>query len=123
MNDSLKFNRRQILWLGGAFILGALVIGVIAFMLLNIQQRKDEALAYPLNVVEISDTELDPAVWGKNYPREYSSWLKTQQDDAPTAYGGSQPFDKLERYPILKRLWAGYAFSVDYKEERGHFSR
>jgi len=121
MNDSLQFKRRQMLWLGGAFILGALVIGVIAFMLLNIQQRKDEALAYPLNVVEISDTELDPAVWGKNYPREYSSWLKTQQDDAPTAYGGSQPFDKLERYPILKRLWAGYAFSVDYKEERGHF--
>jgi nitrite reductase (cytochrome c-552) len=121
MNESLKWNRRQILWLVGAFALGALVIGGIAFMLLNIQQRKDEALVYPLNVVEISETELNPEVWGKNYPREYSSWLKTQQDDAPTAYGGSQPFDKLERFPVLKRLWAGYAFSVDYSEERGHY--
>lgn len=121
MNESLKWNRRQILWLVAAFALGALVIGGIAFMLLNIQQRKDEALVYPLNVVEISDTELNPEVWGKNYPREYTSWLKTQQDDAPTAYGGSQPFDKLERYPVLKRLWAGYAFSVDYNEERGHY--
>ena len=121
MNDSLKFNRRQIVWLVAAFVLGALVIGVIAFLLLNIQQRKDEALEYPLNVVQISDTELDPAVWGKNYPREYSSWLKTQQDTTPTAYGGSQPFNKLERYPILKRLWAGYAFSVDFNEERGHY--
>lgn len=121
MNDSLKFNRRQIVWLVVAFGLGALVIGAIAFMLLNIQQRKDEALAYPLNVVTIADTELNPEVWGKNYPREFSSWLKTQRDDTPTAFGGSQPFDKLERYPILKRLWAGYAFSVDYKEERGHY--
>ncbi|OQY97217.1 MAG: hypothetical protein B6D41_04015 [Chloroflexi bacterium UTCFX4] len=121
MNDSLKFNRRQIVWLVIAFGLGALVIGAIAFMLLNIQQRKDEALAYPLNVVTIADTELNPEVWGKNYPREFSSWLKTQRDDTPTAFGGSQPFDKLERYPILKRLWAGYAFSVDYKEERGHY--
>lgn len=121
MNESLKWNRRQILWLAAAFVLGALVIGVIAFMLLNIQQRKDEALVYPLNVVEISETELNPEVWGKNYPREYTSWLKTQQSNAPTAYGGSQPFDKLERFPFLKRLWAGYAFSVDYSEERGHF--
>lgn len=121
MNESLKWNRRQIVWLVGAFVLGALVIGGIAFLLLNIQQRKNEAQAYPLNLVEISDTELNPEVWGKNYPREYSSWLKTQQDDAPTVYGGSQPFDKLERYPILKRLWAGYAFSVDYSEERGHY--
>jgi nitrite reductase (cytochrome c-552) len=121
MKDSLKLDRRQIAWLVVAFAGGALLIGAITFLLLNIQQRKDEALQYPLNVVEISETELNPEVWGQNYPREYSSWLKTQEDTAPTAYGGSQPFDKLERYPILKRLWAGYAFSVDYSEERGHF--
>ncbi len=121
MNDSLKFNRKQIVWLVGAFVIGGLVIGAITFLLLSIQTRKDEALQYPLNLVHISDTELNPEVWGKNYPREYSSWLKTQQDDTPTAFGGSQPINKLERYPILKRLWAGYAFSVDFNEERGHF--
>lgn len=121
MKDSLTFNRRQIFWLVAAFLVGGLVIGVIAYLLINIQQRKDEALVYPLNVVPISATELNPEVWGKNYPREYASWLKTRQDDTPTAFGGSQPFDKLERHPILKRLWAGYAFSVDYNEERGHY--
>lgn len=121
MNDSLKFNRKQIAWLVAAFVIGGVVIGAITFLLLNIQTRKDEALQYPLNLVQISDTELNPEVWGQNYPREYSSWLKTQQSDTPTAYGGSQPYDKLERYPILKRLWAGYAFSVDYSEERGHY--
>ena len=38
-----------------------------------------------------------------------------------TPYGGSVPYNKLEQYPTLKRIWAGYAFSVDYNEERGHY--
>lgn len=121
MKNSLNLNSKQVFLLIASFVLGALVIGALAFLLLNIQQRKYEAIDYPLNVVQISDTELNPEVWGKNYPREYSSWAKTELDDTPTAYGGSQPYDKLERYPALKRLWAGYAFSVDYSEERGHF--
>lgn len=119
--NSIKFPRKELLWLVVAFVAGGVVITLIALFLLNIQTRKDEALQYPLQLVEISDTELNPEVWGQNYPREYDSWSKTQQDDTSTAYGGSQPYDKLERYPILKRLWAGYAFSVDFDEERGHF--
>lgn len=119
--ESLKINRKELLWLAAAFVGGAIVITIIALFLLNIQTRKDEALQYPLKLIEISDTELDPAVWGQNFPREYDSWSKTQQDDVNTPHGGSQVYDKLERYPILKRLWAGYAFSVDYNEERGHF--
>ncbi|MGQ9490530.1 MAG: ammonia-forming cytochrome c nitrite reductase subunit c552 [Anaerolineae bacterium] len=38
-----------------------------------------------------------------------------------TPYGGSVPYDKLEKYPMLKQIWAGYAFSVDNNEERGHY--
>jgi nitrite reductase (cytochrome c-552) len=60
-------------------------------------------------------------VWGQNFPREYDSFMKTQIDGQETPYGGSLKYDKLAKYPILKRVWAGYAFSVDYNEERGHY--
>jgi nitrite reductase (cytochrome c-552) len=114
-------SRRTWLWIAIAFVVGAIVFGGIAYLLSNIQTRKAEAVQYPLKVVEISDTELDPAVWGKNFPREYDSFMKTQDDTISTPYGGSVPINKLERYPVLKRLWAGYPFSVDYNEERGHY--
>ena len=37
-------------------------------------------------------------------------------------YGGASamPESKLEEQPWLKRLYAGYAFSIDYREARGH---
>jgi len=31
------------------------------------------------------------------------------------------PYSRLERNPALRRLYAGYPFSVDYNEERGHY--
>lgn len=93
----------------------------VALLLLNIRQRKLEALQYPLKVVEIGDKEIDPAVWGKNFPFEYDSFVKTETNYGSTAYGGSEPYSKLERYPAMKRLWAGYAFSIDHNEERGHY--
>ena len=74
-----------------------------------------------MKTVQIAANELDPAVWGQNFPREYDSFKKTEIDDNETPYGGSKPINKLEKYPILKRVWAGYAFSVDFNEERGHF--
>src|SRR5690554_4495797 len=39
-----------------------------------------------------------------------------------TRYGGSDamPRQKLDMYPWLKMMWSGYAFSLDYRESRGH---
>jgi nitrite reductase (cytochrome c-552) len=39
-----------------------------------------------------------------------------------TQYGGSEalPQEKIDRDPWLKRLFAGYAFSIDYRDRRGH---
>ena len=47
-------------------------------------------------------------------------FMNTQEDYGRTPYGGSTVYSKLEAYPVLKRLWAGYAFSIDHNEERGH---
>ncbi len=103
------------------FILAAALTVVVAGLLLNINQRKQEATQFPLKVVEIASGELDPAVWGLNFPSQYDSFRRTEENYGETPYGGSEPYSKLERYPAMVRLWAGYAFSKDHNEERGHF--
>jgi nitrite reductase (cytochrome c-552) len=108
-------------WLLAAFAGGLVIMGLIAALLVNITTRKAEAEEYPLKVVEIAEGEVDPSEWGKNFPRHYDSFMKTQDSTISTPYGGSVPYSKLERYPAMVRIWAGYAFSKDFNEERGHF--
>ncbi len=102
------------------FVAAAAVTVAAAALLVDIVGKKREALSYPLKVVEIGKNEIDPVLWGKNFPFEYDGFVKTEIDYGATKYGGSKQFDRLERYPALRRLYAGNAFGVDYKEERGH---
>ena len=108
-------------WLLAAFAGGLIVMGLVAALLVNITTRKAEASEYPLHVVEIADDELDPAVWGQNFPRHYDSFMKTQDTTISTPFGGSVKYSKLERVPAMVRIWAGYAFAIDHNEERGHY--
>jgi nitrite reductase (cytochrome c-552) len=116
-----KPSARNIVWLVAAFVVGALVMAGLAALLVSIQGHKNEAAEYPLRVVQIADNELDPAVWGKNFPREYDSFKKTEDTTISTTYGGSIKYSKLEKDPKLVRLYAGYPFSVDYSKARGHY--
>src|SRR4029078_6697090 len=85
-------------------------------------------------VVEITDDTEDPAIWGKNFPLQYDSYTRTV-DQTRTRYGGSEAMrrvptqvdprsvvaqSKLEEDPRLVAMWSGYAFSTDFREERGH---
>jgi nitrite reductase (cytochrome c-552) len=103
-------------------------------LLVNIFEHKQEAKNPFFRVVEITDDTDDPAVWGKNFPLQYDHYLRTV-DQVRTRYGGSEalphsPTDadprsvlsqsKIEEDPRLKTMWAGYAFSKDFREERGH---
>ena len=112
---------RQTLIYLAVFAGAALLTAAIAGLLINISERKREAAQFPLMVVEISEGELDPAVWGRNFPHQYDSFVRTQNDYGKTPYGGSTPYSKLEEYPAMIRLWAGYAFSLDHNEDRGHY--
>src|SRR5262249_18558208 len=58
-------------------------------------------------------------VWGRNFPRQYDGYLRTV-DVERTKHGGSEAESHLEKDPRLVRIFAGYPFSVDYREERGH---
>ncbi|NQT24227.1 ammonia-forming cytochrome c nitrite reductase subunit c552 [candidate division KSB1 bacterium] len=108
-------------WVYILIFLGSVIGTVLILMLLfNIREKKREALQYPFKVVEIGEDEIDPAVWGQNFPFEYDTFVQTKVDYGKTKYGGSTPYSKLEAYPAMKRLWAGYSFSKDHNEERGH---
>ena len=107
--------------------------GVFA-LLVNVMGRKAEAKQAFFRVVDIDDTVEDPAEWGKNFPLQYDGYKRTV-DMVRTTYGGSEAIprtpteedarttvsrQKLDLIPQLRRLWAGYAFAVDYREARGH---
>lgn len=118
------------------YILLAIIaaLGIVAIMLLreNIAQRKAEAKYTTFRVAEVDEQTLDPAIWGRNYPRQYDAYQRTV-DMEHTRYGGSEadPFavgedgvpkttSKIDQDPRLKTMWAGYAFAIDFREERGH---
>ena len=120
-NNSVCWSPRKVLLLAIAFIVGIGVAIGVAALLINIRQHKYEASQYPLKMLEISKNELDPVVWGRDFPRQYDSFKKTADSTIVTPYGGSKPISKLENCPDMKRIWAGYAFSIDHNEERGHY--
>jgi nitrite reductase (cytochrome c-552) len=125
--------RRPLLFFGlVALAVGATVLGLA--LLVNIFQRKQEARNPFFRVVELTDDTVDPSIWGKNFPLQYDGYLKTV-DQVRTRYGGSEAEprtptqadprsvvaqSRLEEDPRLKIMWAGYAFSKDFREERGH---
>lgn len=92
--------------------------GVVA-LLFNVYDRKAEEKISHVNVIELTEADSAPALWGRNYPREYDGYKKTS-DIERTRYGGSEAFSKLDQDPVWKRFFAGYPFGVDYREERGH---
>ncbi len=105
-----------------AIIVGAATGTVIILaLLMNIFTRKQEARVPFERVVDIDEDTIDPAVWGANWPRQYESYRRTVDYDR-TRYGGSDavPVQKLEVYPWLRTMWSGHAFSIDYREARGH---
>jgi nitrite reductase (cytochrome c-552) len=126
---------------GGQVLKFGLAIGVAALLaigglalLVNIMEHKQEAKNPFFRVVDLTDDTTDPAVWGKNFPFQYDGYLKTV-DQVRTRYGGSDGLprtpteadprsvvaqSRLEEDPRLKKMWAGYAFASDFREERGH---
>jgi nitrite reductase (cytochrome c-552) len=122
-------------WLfGGGIVVVAAAAAGTAAMLVSIAERKQEAKNPFFRVVELTDDTVDPSVWGKNFPLQYDGYRRTV-DMVRTRYGGSEALprtptqadprslvaqSKLEQDPRLKTIWAGYAFAVDFREERGH---
>lgn len=116
-----------------AFVAFAITI-LGAALLTNIIERKNEGRNPFYRVVELTDDTVDPEIWGKNFPLQYDGYKRTV-DQQRTRYGGSEALahsptnadprlytaqSRLEEDPRLKIMWDGYAFAVDFREERGH---
>jgi nitrite reductase (cytochrome c-552) len=108
------------LWLLGAALAGTLIgVLVVAWILTTMIGHQEDARAPYHRVAQVSEISTDPAPWGLNWPHQFDGWKATAGDEF---YGGSSalPQSKLDSDPWLKRLYAGYAFSIDYREARGH---
>jgi nitrite reductase (cytochrome c-552) len=112
--------RRTLLAL--TILLAAAAAAGLAALLVNIHQRQTEARDPYLKLVRVGEETTDPAPWGTNFPRQYDGYRRTV-DATHTRYGGSDgapAASRLEKDPWLRRLFAGYAFALDFRERRGH---
>jgi len=129
-------HRRRRFWLMmvALFVVIIAVTAGVTALLVNIFEHKQEARNPFYRVVELTDETVDPAIWGKNFPLQYDGYRRTV-DQVRTRYGGSEALprtptqadprtivaqSRLEEDPRLKTMWAGYGFSKDFREERGH---
>jgi nitrite reductase (cytochrome c-552) len=85
----------------------------------NVVERKAEGERAYYEIEELTEDSIDPALWGRNFPRQYDGYLRTV-DTERTRYGGSEAFNRLDDDPRLRTIFDGYAFALQYDEERGH---
>lgn len=109
-------NKTGIIIITGAVIV--LAVALIGVLLVVGNQPDPYRGITPL--VEIAEMEADSAKWGVNFPNQWSTLQKTKENATKTEFGGSVAHSKLEEDPRLVTLFAGYGFSIDYNDERGH---
>ena len=105
------------------FALSLLITSIIIFTVtVGLANTNNDGKETPIKwIIPVTEDTTDPAQWGATFPNEYESYKRTV-DSTRTRFGGSEamPESKLERDPWLKRMYAGYAFSIDYRDRRGH---
>lgn len=102
------------------FIVTIIVVFLLGLLASSIVNRKSEAKYKYVPQVNIGENEPRNAVWGENFPLEYQSSLQTLDTTFASMQGGSAMRDVLEEDPNLVVLFAGYGFSKDYNQGRGH---
>lgn len=109
-------------WTGWViFFATMLVVFLLGLLASAIMERRAEAVFAYTPQVKFETWEPRSAIWGENFPREYQSYLSTSDITFKSRYNGGAPIDMLETDPRLVVLWAGYAFSKDYYQGRGHY--
>ena len=102
------------------FFATIVVVFFLGLLASSITERRAEEVTSSKPEVKIGEWEPRNDVWGKNYPTEYESYEKTSESNFVTKYNGNAMIDMLAVDPRLVVLWAGYGFSKDYNQGRGH---
>ncbi len=121
----MKDNTRKAVILAAVIGLVALLTAGVTALLVNIIERRQEAMNTYVKFVNVDENTVDAAVWGRNWPRQYDGYLRTAEPGR-TKYGGGigsegvVPPQKAEKDPWLTRIFEGYLFAIDYRDRRGH---
>ncbi|MFA5835094.1 MAG: ammonia-forming cytochrome c nitrite reductase subunit c552 [Bacteroidota bacterium] len=102
---------------GGTII----IVFLVGWLGASIMERRSEAMMQYQVTKPIAEWEPRNEVWGENYPREYETYKSTKDTTYLSKYGGNKKRDLLEEDPLNVILWAGYAFSREYNQARGHY--
>ena len=109
-------------WKGWVLFLGTIVVVFLLGLLASsvVERRSEAVFAYaPKN--DFSQFEPRNEKWGANFPREFESYYQTSDTIFRSKYNGSATIDELEEDPRMVVLWAGYGFSKEYNQGRGHY--
>lgn len=117
MSEKKKF-KPWVYWL--LFAATFVVVFLIGLLTASIMERRAETVARVELVRDIPEWEPRNEIWGENFPMQYESYRKTLDTNFVSPHGGSATIDYLESYPELVIMWAGYAFSREYNQGRGH---
>ncbi|MDO4613045.1 MAG: ammonia-forming cytochrome c nitrite reductase subunit c552 [Actinomycetaceae bacterium] len=136
MNAKQTSTKRWVTIIIAATVVVAVITATITALAFSILERKTEARAPKSQVVALDETTVDPAVWGRNYPAQYQSFMKTKEMvPGPGLFDTMHPVtqeptdadprtqvmgQRTEEDPRLTHMWAGYAFAKDYRHPRGH---
>jgi nitrite reductase (cytochrome c-552) len=118
INESV--NRKPLLgWL--IFTASLIVVFLLGILANSIMERRAESVFAYTPQVEYNQWEPRNEVWGENFPREFETYYNTADTSFNSKYNGNAMIDMLEVDPRLVVLWAGYGFSKDYNQGRGHY--
>ncbi len=121
MSSILKITEKRpaLAWL--LFFATIIVVFLLGLLASSIIERRAEAAFVNVPKNKIAEFEPRNEVWGQNYPREFQSYYGTADTTFRSKYNGNAMIDMLDVDPRMVILWAGYGFSKDYNQGRGHY--
>jgi len=124
MTDSkLPFLARPLVRMGLIAVAAAIATIVVMALYSSVSSRKAEARQTSLKLVDLDEKTVDPAQWGKNFPRQFDSYLRTAEKYS-TKYGGAGseglPKSRIQEDPRLVSIFDGYAFAIHFNQRQGH---
>ena len=88
----------------GWFVFAAVMVVVFLLGLLSAsitERRAEIATLFNNKKIAIEGINAKSEEWGLNYPREYSTWVKTKEMDFKSKHLGNVPEDVLESRPAM----------------------
>jgi nitrite reductase (cytochrome c-552) len=109
-------------WLGWLiFFATIIIVFILGLFASSIVERRAEARFTYTPQVEHGQYEPRNEVWGENFPRQYQTYMQTEDTSFQSKYNGAKRIDMLAKYPEMVILWADYGFAKEYNQGRGHY--